>query len=647
MSSTASGASTVTPSVRSRSDSLDSFQAQSHIDYLEHAETDGITRQALRGMEAELVDLVLGNACTSVWMEWLRLPLQCATSSGSLDSVKRLLGAGVSWKAASSYGTRSGPLLHTAAASGNEGVVEELIRAGADVHAVDGRRSNRTALHVAAAEGTENSARALISAGAAVDARDSRGWTPLHVACLCGHRGVVVFLLLKGADALTKTLREGDTPLHLAASGGHEGVISDLLEFGHACVSCGNNARETALHVAARMGHLQACITLLRAGASSGRLSAAGVSPLDVAALSGHSIRLLAVLTAAEARHDRQRRCSLALYYAVKGNKPETVRNLVLLGANVDHRRFNGVTCLHYSAQRGHYLAAEALLQAGADVDARNDDEGTPLHDACMFSKPSMVQLLLQWDADEGATTSANAYPAEIIGIGEVTASSSGEEGEDPLSEAIKDLLARAPADRVWRRRGWLLMCRARWFTRIKETPSPPSPVRTRARTRLREGRAKSVGGEKSPANTGSSKNNTRGEEKHDAQPGSGVVPASKSTRSASLRKTAEASKGGKGKDGAKGAGAQGKSAKVKDMDIGERASRSQVRDRSTKKKVLRATLRLGKYSLLKDGVRGLGEGDREGAEDVECEDASFVGAVERMLLLREVGVFREIVTYL
>lgn len=377
MSSTASGASSVY--VSSRSSSMGSLNLD---DRFQVRRADAMKR-ALRGMEAELVDLVLEHACPSVWMDWLRLPLECATSAGSLASVKRLLAVGVDWKTGSHRRSRPGPLLHTAAASGNEGVVEELVKAGADVHAVDKMRSQRTALHLAASEGTESAARALISAGAAVDARDSRGWTPLHVASLCGHRGVVVFLLLKGADALNKTSLEGDTPLHLAASGGHEGVISDLLSFGNACVGCSNLKRETALHVAAKTGRVAACITLLRAGASSGRVSSQGVSPLDVAALNGHAGRLLDVLTAAESKADRRRRCSLALYYATKANKPDTIRYLVALGANVNHKRFGGGTCLHLSAARGHYLAAQALLQTGCDVDCRTDDSLTPLVSYC------------------------------------------------------------------------------------------------------------------------------------------------------------------------------------------------------------------------------------------------------------------------
>lgn len=635
MSSTASGSSTVTASVLSRSDSLDSFPIQTHIDYFENSEADKI-KCALRGIEAELVELVLDNASPSVWMDWLRLPLECATSTGSLDSVKRLLGAGVSWKAAPHHSVRPGPLLHTAAASGNEGVVEELVKAGAEVDAVDKQRSDRTALHVAAAEGAENSARALIGAGAVVDARDSRGWTPLHVACLCGHRGVVVFLLLKGADALKRTMPEGDTPLHLAASSGHEGVLSDLLAFGQACVGCSNLARETALHVAARAGHLKACITLLRAGASSGRLNAANVSPLDVAALCGHSIRLLNVLTAAESQEDRRRRCSLALYFAVKENKPDAVMGLVMLGANVD-RRFNGLTCLHYSAQRGHYAASEALLRAGADVDARTSDDLTPLHQACMFSRLTVVELLIQWNANELAISSDNYLPGDVVGIGEITIESSGDQGEDPMSDAIKGVLARAPADRVWRRRGWLVMCRQRWLSRIEETRSSPSPVRVRPPPRKPQGRGNDVSRD-------SSQTNGQREEKRKVHRRNGVPPPDTTKTCAYSRNANENLR--KDRNGAaagtKSNGITSKSGKGPARDTGQRPSRGAIKDRPAKK-VTRVTLRLGRESWLKDGVDGAGEANGQ----ARGENARFVGAVERLLLLREGGVFREILTFL
>lgn len=426
----------------------------------------GVMRQSLCGMEAEIVDLVLRNSSRARWMEWLRVPLECASATGSLDAVKRLLAVGVE-TGVSTPTARPGPLLHAAAASGNAGVVEELVKAGADVHAVDSMRNDRTALHLAAAEGADAAVRALTSAGASVDVLDTRGWTPLHVAALCGNRGVVVFLLLKGANALRATTHEGDSPLHLAASHNHAGVIEDLLMMGNACVGCCNLHGQTALHVAARAGKLDACIALLRAGAAVGRVSSQGVSALDVAAWNGHTGRLLQILTAAEASADRKRRCSLALYYASKANKPNTINDLIALGANVDQPRSGGLTSLHYTAGRGQREATEALLKAGASVEARAAEGITPLHRACMFSQSSMVRLLLRWGANEAAVSHSNVSALGMVG----TAATVPEHDERKALEGnlIRSLLIRAPGDRVWRRRGWLTVCRARWLTRARD----------------------------------------------------------------------------------------------------------------------------------------------------------------------------------
>lgn len=45
-------------------------------------------RKPLRGMESELVDLVFGGSTPDLWMGWLRLTLECAAASGSLDTAK-------------------------------------------------------------------------------------------------------------------------------------------------------------------------------------------------------------------------------------------------------------------------------------------------------------------------------------------------------------------------------------------------------------------------------------------------------------------------------------------------------------------------------------------------------------------------------
>lgn len=223
----------------------------SFCDQTEYAPVDAM-REAIRGMEAEVVDLVFsGSSALSATpgrlADWLKVPLECATASGNLSAVERLLAAGVGTEPPS-HGTRPGLLLHTAAGSGNAPVIEAILKDGAKVGEVDKERHDRTALHVAAASGRDAAVRAIASAPEAnVDAVDTRGWTPLHVAANAGHRGAVVFLLLKGANAQLKTIREGDSPLHLAAANNHPGVIEDLLALGNACVGLCNNAGQTGV----------------------------------------------------------------------------------------------------------------------------------------------------------------------------------------------------------------------------------------------------------------------------------------------------------------------------------------------------------------------------------------------------------------
>lgn len=213
----------------------------------QHSSVDAM-REAIRGVEPDLVDLVFRGSLSSAkgrLADWLKVPLECATADGNLAIVKRLLAAGVGTKPPTN-GTQLGLLLHTAAASGNAGVIEEVLKSGAEVGAVDEDHQNRTALHVAARSGRDEAVRAIASApGAIVDAADSRGWTPLHVAASAGHRGSVVFLLLKGANACLQTAREGDSPLHLAALNNHAGVIEDLLALGNAFVGLCNSSGQT------------------------------------------------------------------------------------------------------------------------------------------------------------------------------------------------------------------------------------------------------------------------------------------------------------------------------------------------------------------------------------------------------------------
>lgn len=136
-------------------------------------------RESIGGMESQLVDLALDSASPGLFMDWLRMPLRCATDLGDLAALKRLLAAGVETELPPER-LRPAAFLHLAVESGREGVVQEVLKARVDLHETDSDGENGSALHGATATGSEAAVRALVGAGASIDAVDASGWTPFQ-----------------------------------------------------------------------------------------------------------------------------------------------------------------------------------------------------------------------------------------------------------------------------------------------------------------------------------------------------------------------------------------------------------------------------------------------------------------------------------
>lgn len=163
--------------------------------------------------------------------------------------------------------------IHAAAMEAQDGILEDLLRAGADVNQLDyldrtpvmwaverselGRerelllclkflvdsganleaktkQSGETALHMAAGYGDEVMVKELLSLGANIEARRTDGNTPLHEACASVRQesesaGVVQALLEAGADRAAKN-NESKTPEDLALQKGRKMLVSLLQE---------------------------------------------------------------------------------------------------------------------------------------------------------------------------------------------------------------------------------------------------------------------------------------------------------------------------------------------------------------------------------------------------------------------------------
>ncbi|CAM9548400.1 unnamed protein product [Ectocarpus fasciculatus] len=149
----------------------------------------------------------------------------------------------------------------------------------------------------------------------------------------------------------------------------------------------------------------------------------------------------------------------------------EVVDVLLDAGADVNAKSAGGVTPLHACAIHRHDEGVLALLKRGGNVDDENIKGMSALHWACVGGWPGTdrtVDLLLRWGASETALTTDGKIPSDFLEMsaegvagGGVPAGHTVREVEGEMQRALV-LLARAPADRAWRRRCWLVMLRAR-----------------------------------------------------------------------------------------------------------------------------------------------------------------------------------------
>eukprot|EP00752_Nemacystus_decipiens_P008066 g7210.t1 len=415
-------------------------------------------RAALEGLEIEMFKLVSYSATPEQWKEWLRVPLEHAAARGNLELVNKLLGAGTNGSAGR-RGCRNRTLLDAAAVGGNEDVVSGLLQAGSqpDVKVVS-CWSKRSALYTSIVLGHVATARRLALAGADVDFVDPVGRSAvLHEAVRGEHSQLVKELLMAGASMDVRD-ECAWTPLHMAAANGLAGIAFDLVPKG-----ADKDARDergvTPLMLTAQHGHLSAAKTLLASGASF-RFQGWDDphSALEWAAMGGHVGVLQAFLDHGADVNSRNHDGDTPLDLATKSNQAGAVAALIDAGADVDGHMCHFIPRLGWAAKYASRSTMLALLQRGANVNSRNEYGWTPLHWVCFEPEPGVlaaVDLLLRWGADE---TAVDVHGQTISEMPDVL---QGEASADEI-ENVRLLLTRAPADRVWRRRGWLVVLRSR-----------------------------------------------------------------------------------------------------------------------------------------------------------------------------------------
>lgn len=114
------------------------------------------------------------------------------------------------------------------------------------------------------------------------------GQTALHMAALCGQESCASLLLGAGADPNSQD-QQGRTPLHLAVLYKHSGIVKQLLDAEGCDPRIRDYKNRTAMHDAAQVGNLGVLQILVAAHLDPDAKAKGGYTPLDVTKLVGQS----------------------------------------------------------------------------------------------------------------------------------------------------------------------------------------------------------------------------------------------------------------------------------------------------------------------------------------------------------------------
>ena len=341
--------------------------------------------------------------------------------------------------------------LSIAAAYGTVETVEILI--SSDVHAKTSQKEHSTALQAAAGRVFESLpiVKVLLNASAsespvvsgkvaALDEALSCLWhyqakggrhnndnpTSIREVFSTGPGAVVRILLANLPEQKTDDSRYG-LLAQMACIIGDQDWVELLIQRGlDANISVGVNAytsyHGTLLQAASGIGTIEIAECLLKAGADVNILRGINGTALRAAVLGGHEdlVRRL-IAHGADVNLRNEDKDDSVLHLALKSRNPKILKALLVAGADMNIKTFDGEHILITACKTGAATLVEPLLSSGIDINvsgARSDGRSwisekgaSPLNAACSGGHLSVVRLLLDYRADVKKTNGLYATP--------------------------------------------------------------------------------------------------------------------------------------------------------------------------------------------------------------------------------------------
>ena len=288
--------------------------------------------------------------------------------------------------------------LHEAVRLGKvEDVQEVIIHQDIDINSINS--NYETPLHLACVFGHKYIARVIISNGGNMYKRDMYNNAPIHRALSQGHVDIVDSLITDYECDPHITGYQGRSLLHFACGIGNVELVTKLIQHYNISPLVTDAIKQTPLHIAASHGQEQiATLLISRYNCPVDSKHRGGNTPLHLASYCGHIslVKLLVLEHKADLKNCNEFNDSPLHMAAMAGHVDIVTMLITEFNCSPHVVGFRDRSLLHYSCLNGSIeLSTLLITRFGQDPNMTDENGNTPLHFACLTGHVELVTLLV------------------------------------------------------------------------------------------------------------------------------------------------------------------------------------------------------------------------------------------------------------